>query len=88
MSKQQSSDSSRNPKPSVVRVAVTPGARREIFTVKGIGSFEVSVKEPAEGNQANTRVRELLASHFGVSGKRVRFVSGARSRTKRFEVIE
>lgn len=72
----------------IIVVKVEPGARREKVIVKSDASFEISVKEPAEGNRANDRVREILALHFGVTAKQIRFVSGARGRTKRFEVLE
>ena len=72
----------------IVVVRVEPGARREKVTARGDADFDISVKEPAEGNRANDRVREILAIRFGVTTARIRFVSGARGRTKRFEVIE
>jgi len=66
----------------LVRVKVTPGARRESFTELRPGVFEASVREKAEGNAANTRVRALLAIHFKVSAKAVRIVSGHRAKSK------
>lgn len=72
----------------IIVVTVEPAARREKVVVKGDMSFEIAVKESAEGNRANDRVREILALRFGVTTARIRFVSGMRGRTKRFEVIE
>lgn len=70
-----------------VRVKVTPRARRERFDEIGAGVFVVAVKEPAERNEANARVRELLARHFHVPEGRVRMITGARSGNKTFDVI-
>lgn len=42
-------------------------------------------EKPLEG-KANEAVRGLLAAHFGVKRSAVRLVSGASSRTKRFEI--
>ncbi len=71
-----------------IKVKVTPGARRETIAGDGESLMKISVKEPAKGNQANGRVRELLALHFHVDVKKVRFVSGMRGKTKTFEVIQ
>lgn len=70
-----------------VRVKVTPGARREKFEEVGDGVFMVAVKEPAERNEANARVRGLLARHFHVPEGKVRMLTGARGETKTFNVI-
>ena len=62
-------------------------ARRELFKKMGELHFEISVKEPAERNAANQRVRELLAEHFGVSVSKIRFITGMRGKNKTFDVI-
>ncbi len=49
-------------------------------------NFEITVKEPAERNLANGRVRELLAREFGLELRRVRLVTGHHSGSKIFEV--
>lgn len=70
-----------------IRATVTPGARKERFEEPEPGVFRVAVKEPAAGNAANRRVRELLAAHFGVSISAVRFITGMRGKSKTFDVI-
>lgn len=65
-----------------IRVRVSAGAKKEIFTANSDGSFLVSVKEPAEGNRANTRVLELVAEHYGIKPKQIRIVSGHHSSGK------
>lgn len=59
-----------------IHVKVTAGARKESFVKKSKDHFNVSVKEKAEHNMANTRVLELVAEHFKVSRNKVRIVNG------------
>ena len=69
-----------------VKVKVVPKAKKE--TVKKIGesTYEMSVKEPAERNLANGRIRELLAREYGVVVGKVRMVTGHHSGSKIFDV--
>ncbi len=59
-----------------IRVFVTSGAKRDVIIQEGADSFRVSVRVPRERNLANTRVRELVAEHFGTILGRVRIVNG------------
>ena len=65
-----------------IHVKVTAGVRKESFTKKNKDHFEVSVKEKAERNMANSRVLVLVAEHFKVSLKKVRIVNGHRHLSK------
>jgi len=64
------------------------GARKESIKPRRIAEqessdhFEISVREKAERNLANTRVLELVAMHFKVSTNKVRIVNGHRSPSK------
>ena len=69
------------------RVRVTPGAKRESIITTDDKSFSISVREPAERNLANIRVRELLAEHFGVAVGKIKRVAGHRSPQKVFDVM-
>jgi len=61
-----------------LKVYVTPGARRErVEEVEEV--LHISVKEPAERNHANTRVREIIAKRFNVPFQKVTILSGHRS---------
>ncbi|MEK7479817.1 MAG: DUF167 domain-containing protein [Patescibacteria group bacterium] len=72
----------------LVKVRVTPSARREVVSVREPDILEISVREEAAGNAANTRVRELVAMHYKVPLKAVRLVTGARSTSKKFNVVK
>lgn len=69
-----------------VRVAVYPGNKHESVKKLGEHRFEIKVKEPAERNLANVRVKELLAREYVVEVKTVRLVSGHQNSRKIFAV--
>lgn len=68
-----------------LKVLVTPGARKETVEEKG-ETLVISVREPAERNLANTRVRELVALRFGTPIGSVRILTGHHSRVKMISV--
>ncbi|MCR4334065.1 MAG: DUF167 domain-containing protein [Patescibacteria group bacterium] len=68
-----------------IKVFVTPSAKRERIDEKG-DALLVAVKEPAMGNRANTRVREIVAAREGVPVGKVRILTGHRSRVKMVSV--
>jgi uncharacterized protein YggU (UPF0235/DUF167 family) len=72
-----------------LKVFVTPGARKEKIEVRSLGKPEaeastllICVREPASGNRANDRVRELIALREGVAVAQVRILTGHHSRAK------
>ena len=67
---------------------VTAGARKETFSQKSEDHFEVSVREKAERNMANTRVLELAASHFKIPVKKIRIVNGHKHPSKLIVIDE
>ncbi len=71
-----------------IHVRVHPGSKKESWTLKKEVHFEAYVCEKAEGNQANIRVIQLVANHFGVTAQRVRIVNGHHSPSKLISVEE
>ncbi|MFA6301235.1 MAG: DUF167 domain-containing protein [Candidatus Paceibacterota bacterium] len=65
-----------------IHVKVTAGAKKESWRKKSEDHFEVSVKEKAERNMANTRVLELVAEHFEASLNKVRIINGHKHPSK------
>jgi uncharacterized protein (TIGR00251 family) len=65
---------------------VKPLAKVEAIAEKSQGDFVVSVRPPAKNGQANARLIELLASHFGTAKTHVRIVRGHSSRKKLIEI--
>jgi uncharacterized protein YggU (UPF0235/DUF167 family) len=78
-----------------IHVLVTAGAKKESFLPRlgGVKNkspdyFEISVKEKAERNMANTRVLELVAEHFKIPKNKVRIVNGHRHPSKLLVIEE
>jgi len=69
-----------------VEALVTPGARKEKVVERKKGVFEIAVREDATRNEANVRVRAIIAHMCKVPLARVRMVRGARSRKKFFKI--
>ena len=65
-----------------IKVKVQAGFKREKIDRKADNSFVISVKEPAERNLANTRIREIIASIYEINVKSVRIISGHQSPSK------
>lgn len=65
-----------------IHVKVTAGAKKETWKEKSSDHFEVSVKEKAERNMANSRVLALVASHFKVPVNKVRIINGHKHPSK------
>ena len=68
-----------------IKVFVTPSAKREKVEEKG-ETLTISVREPASGNQANNRVREIIAKWQGAPLAKVRILTGHRSRAKMISI--
>ena len=69
-----------------VKVHANPGAKKESVTKENESVYQISVKEPAERNLANGRIRELLCQEFGLEKGRVRMISGHHSPNKIFSI--
>ena len=65
-----------------IKAKVIAGAKKESFSLANKDACRISVREPAERNLANARVRELVAEHFGVPLGKVRIVSGHHNPSK------
>ncbi len=69
-----------------ISVKVKPRAKVEKVEEKD-GGLIVFVKAEAKEGKANEAVAKALAAHFGVVKSRVKLISGARSKTKLFEIL-
>ena len=65
-----------------IKVKVKAGVKKEKIEKKSDNSFIISVKEPAERNLANTRIREIISNLYNVNIKAVRIISGHQSPSK------
>jgi len=69
-----------------LKVTVTPGAKREELVKERENAWRISVREPAQQNLANERVRTLIAREFSLPLGQVRILAGHHSRSKMISV--
>lgn len=69
-----------------IRTHVIPGARKESIEEGEGGVLMLRVREPASGNQANKRIREIIAERFNTSLANVRILTGHRSPSKMISI--
>lgn len=69
-----------------IRVHVLPGAKKEVVKKDAEGVYTISVKEPAQQNFANKRIREILADECGVPFAQITLLTGHRSSSKMYSV--
>ena len=70
-----------------IRVTVAPRSKKEMVQKLSENKWTISVKEPAEQNRANERVRTLIARELGVAPSDVRILTGHRARVKMISVL-
>jgi uncharacterized protein (TIGR00251 family) len=71
----------------LIRVRVTPNARKVSITKVDESFFEVRIDERAIHDRANKRLLEVMAKHLGVPKSTVFIVRGAKTRDKIIEVV-
>lgn len=69
-----------------VRVHAIPHARKERVSHESENVYTIAVKEPAERNMANKRIREIIATIYTVPITSVRLLTGHQSSTKMYSV--
>lgn len=65
-----------------IKVRITPQSRKEQILRKDEKTFLISVREKAEDNKANIRMKEILAEFFHTRTQNVRIFSGHHARSK------
>lgn len=69
-----------------IKVVVQPSSKKEELVKQTDTSYVCRVKEKAERNMANMRVREILAHMYNVPIGKVRIISGHRNPKKMISV--
>jgi len=59
-----------------IKIKVTPQAKKELIEKESEDYFKISVKEPAQKNQANKRIIEMLAHYFERPTNKIHIVNG------------
>jgi uncharacterized protein YggU (UPF0235/DUF167 family) len=70
----------------LVRVRVKTGVRKESFVAVNETQFTIAISTLPERNEANRRVRALLADYFEIDTSHVRLLTGHHAPQKTFEV--
>lgn len=65
-----------------IKVRVKAGEKKEKIEKKAENTFNISVKEKRENNQANRKICEIVASIYGVQLKEVKIVTGHHKSSK------
>lgn len=68
-----------------LRVYVTPDSKKEALE-RLQEAWRITVRQPAERNEANKRVQELIAREVGVPLSSVRILAGHHARSKMISV--
>ncbi len=71
----------------LIHVKIQPDSKREEIVEKTETSLIVSVKAPAENNEANREMLTLLAKHFKCDQSRIRIITGHHARGKIIEIL-
>ncbi len=69
-----------------IRVDITTRAKKESVAETKPQYFEVSVRAKAERNEANVRMKELLAEYFSVPVQALRIINGHHSPRKLIDI--
>jgi len=69
-----------------IKVRVFAGAKKESVTEVGENRLEISVKQKAQRNLANSRVKELVAEYAQVPAESVHLINGHMSPSKMFSI--
>lgn len=65
---------------------VKPNSKKGPLVERGEPHWTIFVREPAINQKATEAARQLVAKEFKTSPSRVKLISGAGSRYKRFEI--
>jgi len=65
-----------------IKVTVTAGAKKESIIEMDPKALAICVREKTERNEANKRMIELVADHFGVHPRCISIMTGHRARSK------
>ncbi|MEO0335715.1 MAG: DUF167 domain-containing protein [Pseudomonadota bacterium] len=71
-----------------ILVNVRPNSSQESIEPAADGHLTVKVNAPARDGKANKRVIELLSKYLGVPKSKIALVSGGKSKTKTFQIVE
>ncbi|MES2060158.1 MAG: DUF167 domain-containing protein [Patescibacteria group bacterium] len=72
----------------LIHIKIQPESKEDKVIMKSDNSYIVYVREKAERNQANIKMRSLLATHFKVDLGKVKIITGHHAPSKIIDIIE
>jgi len=72
----------------LIHVKIHPEATKDEVMEKSDLSYIVHVREKAERNEANVKMRKILAEYLNIETGKVRIVTGHHSPSKIVEIVE
>ena len=69
------------------QVRVKPNSSEQKIEEFGNNRFLVYLESPAENNEANIELLNLMAKHFGVPATKLKIVSGLTNKDKTLEIV-
>ena len=70
----------------LIHIKVFPDAKRQSIEQTADRTLRIFVREPAERNQANKKVLELVADFYNLPKNRLRMITGHRSLKKIIQI--
>lgn len=71
----------------LIKVKVTPEAKKDGIVKKSEDSYLIKVREKAEGGMANQKVKQILEDYFEITEGKIRLIKGGKRPNKIFDII-
>jgi uncharacterized protein YggU (UPF0235/DUF167 family) len=72
----------------LIHIKIFPESKEDSVEAKSENSFIVKVREKAERNAANIKMRALLAAYFKIDLGKVKIITGHHAPSKIVEIVE
>lgn len=70
----------------IISVHAKPGSRKPGIERRADGAWQIRVSQRALAGKANDAICHAIAEELKIAASRVRLISGAKSKIKRFEI--
>jgi uncharacterized protein YggU (UPF0235/DUF167 family) len=73
---------------NIIRVRAKPGQKNQSVSEISEKTLRISVREPAENNQANRKILELVAEFYEIPHNKLRMISGHAKPGKIIQILD
>lgn len=70
-----------------IQVKAFPSSPKEVIETVGQHRYRIFIRQPAEHNMANTRIKQILGELYGKNPDAFQVVSGSTGMSKVFKVL-